>query len=80
MRKYLSKTDLIVIVITFLLFTVALFTKGLSHDILLEAGVLLVSIKIILMNYKSSVSNQLIINKLDEIKEIMKGVNNDTAS
>jgi hypothetical protein len=78
MRKYLSKTDLVVIVITFLLFTVALFTKGLSHDILLEAGVLLVSIKIILMNYKNSVSNQLIISKLDEIKEIMKGQNNGT--
>jgi len=78
MRKYLSKTDLVVIVITFLLFTVALFTKGLSHDILLEAGVLLVSIKIILMNYKNSVSNKLIISKLDEIKEIMKGQNNGT--
>jgi len=78
MRKYLSKTDLVVIVITFFLFTVALFTKGLSHDILLEAGVLLVSIKIILMNYKNSVSNQLIISKLDEIKEIMKGQNNGT--
>jgi hypothetical protein len=78
MRKYLSKTDLTVIVITFLLFTVALFTKGLSHDILLEAGVLLVSIKIILMNYRNSVSNELIISKLDEIKEITKGLNNDT--
>jgi hypothetical protein len=78
MRKYLSKTDLTVIVITFLLFAVALFTKGLSHDILLEAGVLLISIKIIMMNYRNSVSNQLIINKLDEIKEMMKGQNNDT--
>lgn len=39
MRKYLSTIDLIVIIFTFLLFTIALFVKGLTHDILVEAGV-----------------------------------------
>lgn len=39
MRKYLSTIDLIVIIVTFLLFTIALFVKGLTHDILVEAGV-----------------------------------------
>jgi len=34
---------------------VALFTKGFTHDILLEAGVLLVSVKLIIMAYKNSV-------------------------
>ncbi len=71
MKKFLSTADLIVIVITFLLFLAALFTKGLTHDILLEAGVLLVSIKIIMMNYKNISSNKAIEKKLDEIKQAL---------
>ena len=72
MKKYLSTADLIVILITFLLFLAALFTKGLTHDILLEAGVLLVSIKIIMMNYKNISSNNAIEKKLDEIRQALK--------
>lgn len=72
MRKYLSTIDLIVIIFTFLLFTIALFVKGLTHDILVEAGVLLVSIKIIVMNYRITVSNKAILEKLDEIRETMR--------
>jgi len=72
MRKYLSTIDLIVIIVTFLLFTIALFVKGLTHDILVEAGVLLVSIKIIVMNYRITVSNKAILEKLDEIRDTMR--------
>jgi hypothetical protein len=71
MKKYLSNADLFVIIITFLLFTIALFTKGLTHDLLLEAGVLLVSIKIIMMNHKNTVSNTVIMKDLDEIKQTL---------
>lgn len=71
MRKYLSVADLLVIVVTFLLFTIALFTQGLTHDILIEAGVLLVSIKIIMMNYKNIVANKVILKELDEIKQTL---------
>ena len=55
MRKHFDLGSLIVIVITFILFAVALFTKGFTHDLLLESGVFLVSVKLILMAYKSSV-------------------------
>jgi hypothetical protein len=72
MRKYLSTIDLIVIIVTFLLFTIALFVKGLTHDILVEAGVLLVSIKIIVMNYRITVLNKAILEKLDEIRETIR--------
>lgn len=72
MRKYLSTIDLIVIIFTFLLFTIALFVKGLTHDILVEAGVLLVSIKIIVMNYRITVLNKAILEKLDEIRETIR--------
>ncbi len=71
MKKYLSAADSIVIVITFLLFSIALFTKGLTHDLLLEAGVLLVSIKIIMMNYKNTISNKVVMNELNEIKQTL---------
>ena len=71
MKEYLSITDLLVIIATIVLFVIALFIKGLTHDILLEAGVLLVSIKIIMMNYKNIISNQKIMKELDEIKQAL---------
>ncbi|MEN8243689.1 MAG: hypothetical protein ABFS43_02250 [Thermodesulfobacteriota bacterium] len=57
--------------ITFALFTVALFVKGLTQDILLEAGVLLVSIKLIMMAYKTSTANKEIKKELQEIKQMI---------
>jgi len=52
-KKYLDIGSLVVIIITLILFVVALFTKGLTHEILLEAGIFLVSVKLIIMAYKS---------------------------
>ena len=76
MKKYLSTADFLVIAITFTLFTVALFVKGITHDLLLEAGVLLVSIKIIMMHYKNVLSNRTIIKELKEIRETMAELKN----
>lgn len=75
MNKYLSTADLIVIIVTALLFVAALFTKGLSHDLFLEAGVLLVSIKIIMMNHKNITSVNLILSELDTIKGKLSEMN-----
>ena len=69
MKKYLPFADTSVIVITIVLFVIALFTKGFTHNLLLEACVLLVSIKIILMNYKNISANKAILKKLKDIKE-----------
>ena len=44
--------SIVVIVITFVLFAIAVFEKGLTHDLLLEAGVFLVSVKLIIMSAK----------------------------
>jgi len=44
----------IVIVLTVVLFAAALFAKGFTHDLFIEAGVLLVSIKLILMGQKNA--------------------------
>lgn len=67
LKKYFDLGSLIVIVITFFLFTIALFTKGITHGILLEAGVLLVSIKLIIMSYKNVDTVESIHKKLDAI-------------
>lgn len=72
MKKHFDTPTVVIIVITFVLFTIALFAKGLTHDLLLEAGVFLVSLKLIMMSYKSSVTSQKILEQLKEIKEKLK--------
>lgn len=70
--KHFDTGSLLVIVITFILFVAALFFTGLTHDLLLEAGVFLVSVKLIIMAYKSSVESENIHSELKEIKELIK--------
>lgn len=55
-QRHLDAWSGVVIVITFLMFVAALFVKGLGHDLLLEGGVFLVSVKLIMMAYKNSVT------------------------
>ena len=57
MVKPLDTGSLLVMAVTLVLFVVALYTKGFSHDLLLEAGVFLVSVKLMLMAYKSSIAS-----------------------
>jgi hypothetical protein len=65
--------SLIVIITTFILFVAALFFTGFTHDLLLEAGVVLVSVKLIIMAYKSGVETEYIRRELKEIKINMHG-------
>jgi hypothetical protein len=67
--RHLDTGSLAVMGLTLVLFVVALFAKGLTHDLLLEAGVFLVSVKLILAAYKNSVSNQRILTLLQEIRD-----------
>ena len=55
--KHFDLGSILIIVITFIFFALALFFTGLTHDILLEAGVFLVSVKLIIMAYKASKSS-----------------------
>jgi len=72
MRKHFDTGSMIVIIITFVLFTIALFTKGLTHNLLLEIGVFLVSVKIIMMSYQNSVYVKSFRKELQEIKALLK--------
>jgi hypothetical protein len=63
--------SILVILITLILFIAAVFAKGLTHDLLLEAGVFLVSVKLIIMAYKNKVSFESVQQQLDEIKALL---------
>jgi hypothetical protein len=69
--KHIDNGSMFIIVTTFVLFVLALFVKGLAQEILLEAGVFLVSVKLIIMAYKSSVSAENIESELKDVKEIL---------
>ena len=69
MQRHLDFWSRTTIAVTLVLFLAALFIKGLGHDILLEAGVFLVSVKLIMMAYKSSVATAEIEARLDKLHE-----------
>ncbi|MGD9031507.1 MAG: hypothetical protein PVJ69_02260 [Desulfobacteraceae bacterium] len=71
MRKHLDLGSIIILLITLVLFIAALFFKGLTHDILLEAGVFLVSVKVIMMAYNISQHANEIIREIRELKDAM---------
>mgnify|MGYP001340638030 CR=1 FL=1 len=64
-QRYLDPWSGVVIVVTLALFLAALFLKGFGHDLLLEGGVFLVSVKLIMMAYKSSVATTKLNARLD---------------
>jgi len=66
-RHPLGVTSIVVIILTFVLFATALFVKGFTQDLLIEAGVFLVSVKLILMSYKNAVTIESVERKLDQI-------------
>jgi hypothetical protein len=75
MRKileYLDAGSLLVIFITLLLFLIALAEKGFTHDMLLEAGVFLISVKLIMMAYKNGKQEAALQAKLDRLMAIVE--------
>jgi predicted tellurium resistance membrane protein TerC len=63
--------SLLVVVTTFVLFALALFLKGLTHDILLETGVFLVSVKLILLSHESNRMKKSMDSKLNDIHDML---------
>jgi len=71
MIKHLDAGSLLVIATTLFLFIAALLFKGLTHDLLLETGVFLVSVKLIIMSYKSAVVAEKTHAELREIRSLL---------
>jgi hypothetical protein len=61
-HKHFDIPSILTIALTLILFITAIFLKGFTHDLLLESGVFLVSVKLILMSYKNGAAA----GKLDE--------------
>lgn len=61
----------LVIACTFMLFVVALLVKGFTHDLLLEAAVFLVSVKLILATFQIQILTQKIDKRMDDLEELI---------
>jgi len=72
MLRYFDRGSLTVMAVTLILFVAALFVQGFTHDLLLEAGVFLVSVKLIIAAYKSGVATEELRRKLEEIHSAVR--------
>jgi hypothetical protein len=72
MQKHIDTGSMVVIAITFVCFAIALVAKGFTQALLLEIGVLLVSVKLIIMAYKSSLANTEIVAELQAIRDLLE--------
>jgi hypothetical protein len=74
-NRILDLGTIAIISVTFLLFVLALFEKGFTHDLLLEAGVFFVSVKLIVMSYKNSLDARDMRIQLDAIQQAIARLN-----
>ncbi len=72
--KHIGTASLLIIVITFVLFALALFSVGFTHDLLLETGVFLVSVKLILGSYRDSVFAGEMKTKLEVLEAVVQRI------
>jgi hypothetical protein len=70
--KRFDTRSAIVVILTIVLFAAALFVKGFTHDLFVEAGVLLVSIKLILMAQRNARSEENLERQLLRIEELLR--------
>lgn len=75
-RAILDIGSYITVGITLVLFLVALLVKGFTHDVLLEAGVFLVSIKLIIMGYKNGMATREVRTELQLIRTLLESPRN----
>jgi len=80
MSKHYDPWAIVVIALTLILFIAALFLKGFSHDVLLETGVFLVSVKLIMMSYKNSILAQHTEERLEQIYSLLQDFKNHFVS
>jgi len=73
-RQHCDAGSLVIIVATLTLFLAALLTTGLTHDILLEAAVFLVSVKLVVMSYKAVDATDSVHCRLDEFCDAIKRI------
>ncbi len=80
MQRMLDAASLLTIILTCALFVAALFVKGWTHDLLLEAGVFLVSVKLILAGHKSNAMTTTVLARLERIEQVLGALERRFAS
>ena len=70
--SYFDPLSLAVIVLTMVLFVIALFVNGFTHDLLQECGVFLVSVKLIMMSHKNGISARHAEEQLANIQNLLQ--------
>lgn len=75
----LDTGSLVVAAITLALFAAALAIKGLGHEILLEAGVFLVSVKLLMMVHKEDLTAEQIKERLDRLEALLRRIEDELA-
>ena len=78
--RYFDISSIIVIFLTLMLFIAALYFTGLTHDILLEAGVFLVSVKLIFMSYRNKIIGDSLHKELSEIRSLLQNISSQSPS
>ncbi|HEV3205326.1 MAG TPA: hypothetical protein VGZ28_00110 [Terriglobales bacterium] len=63
----------VVIALTLGLFLVSVFVKGFTHELLLEAGIFLVSVKLILLGQKNTAFSRATNQRLERIANLLEG-------
>jgi len=71
-RAVLDVGSYLTIAATLVLFVVALLAKGLTHDMLLEAGVFLVSVKLVIMSYSNKLVTEEVRAELRDIRALLE--------
>ena len=71
-RKLLDIGSWITIAVTLVLFAVALLVEGVPHDLLVEAGVFLVSAKLVIMSYKNAMASDELKMELQRLREALE--------
>jgi hypothetical protein len=66
--RHIDTASYVVVAITLVLFIIAAIEKGLTRELLLEAGVFLVSVKLILLSAKSNLAAEQMMERLDAIQ------------
>jgi hypothetical protein len=79
MNRHIDIGSFIIALVTLALFVASLFIKGLTHDLFLESGVFLVSVKIIVMAHKNSVAVGHLDEKLDTLLAAFAKKNDQSA-
>lgn len=71
--KLLDFSSGLTVFLTLFFFAIAAVEKGLTHDLLLEAGVFLVSLKLIIASVKTAEAEKRLEERLEKIEQLLKG-------